>query len=566
MDTAKVRDLLVGLYGHDAGASVFRQLTQLIDDFHVRFLAPHSGGLDQRDTILITYPDQVQQADRHSLAVLTDFCRTYLREGITGVHLLPFYPWTSDDGFSVVDYRRVDPRYGDWDDIHRLGLQFKLMFDAVINHASVQSSWFQAMLAGDERYREYFILPHENDDLSQVVRPRALPLLTEFQTPSGIQKVWTTFSADQVDLNYSNPALLLEIIDILLFYVEQGADFIRLDAIAYLWKEPGTTCISLPQTHIVIQLFRLVLDEVAPHVRLITETNVPHIENISYFGNGKNEAHLVYNFSLPPLVLHAFQTGTAETLSSWAEHLALPDGATFFNFLASHDGIGLNPVRGILPEEEIDEIVERIKSHGGLVSLKDQADGTQRPYELNINYFDALNDPYAAEPIETQVDRFVTAHAILLAMRGLPAIYFHSLVGSRSWRDGALASGHNRTINRQKFQISELEGLLSDPNTLPAQVFAHLMRLLKIRAEHPAFDPYASQQVLNARPEVFSLLRTSSDGKEQILCLHNVSNLEHNLIRVDNWTYDLLGKKQLNTDAPITIKPYQTMWLIEPKD
>jgi len=363
MDTFKVRELLVGLYGHDAGASVLQRLTQLIDDFHTRFSATRSEGIDQRDTILIAYPDQVQQAGRPSLAVLADFCRAYLREGITGVHILPFYPWTSDDGFSVVDYRRIDSHYGDWENIHQLGQEFKLMFDAVINHVSIQSAWFRSLLAGDVYYRDYFILPGGEADLSQVVRPRALPLLTEFQTSSGIRKVWTTFSADQVDLNYANPNLLLEIAEILLFYVSQGADFIRLDAIAYLWKETGTSCISLPQTHAIIQLFRLVLDEVAPYVMLITETNVPHAENISYFGNGRNEAHMVYNFSLPPLVLYAFQTGTAKTLSRWAESLVLPEGATFFNFLASHDGIGLNPLRDILPEEQIDEIVERIKNH-----------------------------------------------------------------------------------------------------------------------------------------------------------------------------------------------------------
>ena len=342
------------------------------------------------------------------------------------------------------------------------------------------------MLAGNQRYQEYFILPAQSDDLSQVVRPRALPLLTEFEAANGVARVWTTFSADQVDLNYSNPQVLLEILDVLLFYISQGADFIRLDAIAYLWKEQGTTCINLPQTHAIIQLFRAILDQVAPHVMLITETNVPHAENISYFGDGKNEAHLVYNFSLPPLVLHAFQTGSAETLSQWAASLDLPAGATFFNFLASHDGIGLNPLRGILPEEQIDSLVERIRTHGGLVSLKDMPDGRQLPYELNINFFDALNNPYAGEPIETQVGRFVTAHAILLAMRGLPAIYFHSLVGSRSWREGALASGHNRTINRKKLERDDLENLLSDLDTLAARVFDRLSQLLK--------DPTASIQ------------------------------------------------------------------------
>ena len=565
MNTARIRDLLVGLYGHTVGASTLHQLTAILEKHSVRDLTTRTGGLDQRDTILITYPDQVQEEDRPPLAVLAEFCRGHIWDVVSAVHILPFYPWTSDDGFSVADYHKVDPRYGDWEDIELLGRDFRLMFDAVINHASVKSAWFQSFLAGDQKYRDYFIVPSEEDDLSKIVRPRALPLLTAFQTADGQKKVWTTFSADQVDLNYANPEVLLEILDVLLLYVSHGADFIRLDAIAYLWKESGTTSIHLPQTHAIIQLFRAVLDEVAPHVMLITETNVPHKDNISYFGDGSNEAHMVYNFSLPPLVLHAFQTGSAETLLRWADQLELPSrDVTFFNFLASHDGIGLNPLRGILPEEEIEAVVERVRSHGGLVSLKNESDGTQRPYELNINYFDALNDPNTDEPLDTQVDRFVTAHAILLAMRGMPAIYFHSLFGSRSWLEGAQASGHNRTVNRRKFQREELEALLSDPTTLSARVFQRLKQLLKVRQEHTAFHPYGTQQAVSCPPEVFSLLRISPDGKEHVLCLHNTSNRQ---VQWDNpksygrWTHDLLEDRTMGESRSISLNPYQTRWL-----
>jgi sucrose phosphorylase len=311
MDTAKLRNLLIDIYGDDTGTSAFEQLLDTLQQYNVLISLPRTEGLTQRDTILITYPDQVQKVDRHPLAVLSEFCEQYLMDIVTGVHILPFYPWTSDDGFSVVDYRQVDPRYGDWDDIARFDRHFRLMFDAVINHISVSSSWFQSMLVGDVKYREYFVVPKKEDDLSRVVRPRALPLLTSYQTSEGEKKIWTTFSADQVDLNYANPNVLLEILEVLLFYVKHGAEFIRLDAIAYLWKQPGTSSINLPQTHRIIQLVRAVLDEVAPHVMLITETNVPHADNISYFGDGTNEAQMVYNFSLPPLVLHAFQTGSA---------------------------------------------------------------------------------------------------------------------------------------------------------------------------------------------------------------------------------------------------------------
>ncbi|MBM3888201.1 MAG: sugar phosphorylase [Verrucomicrobia bacterium] len=348
--------------------------------------------LTEGDALLITYADQVREPGVAPLQTLAAVAEQYLTGVVSGIHLLPFYPWSSDDGFSVKDYFAVEPSCGSWEDIARLGGRFDLMFDAVFNHMSAQGEWFRRFLAGDPAYRNFFITVEGDPDLSRVIRPRALPLLTEFQTAAGPRKVWTTFSADQVDLSFKNPAVLLRALEALLFYVAKGARFIRLDAIAFLWKEIGTTCLHLPQTHQIIQLMRAVLDEVAPHVLLITETNVPHADNLSYFGDGANEAQLIYNFALPPLVLHAMATGNAEKLTRWARSLALPsDRVTFFNFLASHDGIGLNPARGILSDAEIDGLVALTFKHGGFVSHKNLPDGSQAPYELNINYLDALS-------------------------------------------------------------------------------------------------------------------------------------------------------------------------------
>jgi len=571
MNSAKLRQLWFELYGNDAGASTFERLLQLLDNYNVRNSTRHVGGLNQRDTILITYPDQVQEAGRHPLTVLAEFGTRRFMDIVTGVHILPFYPWTSDDGFSVVDYRAVDPRYGDWDDVRKLGVHFRLMFDAVVNHMSASSAWFQSMLADDPRYRDYFIVPDADDDLTRVVRPRALPLLTPYRTASGEKMFWTTFSADQVDLNYANPSVLLEILDVLRFYVSQGAEFIRLDAIAYLWKEAGTSCIHLPQTHRIIQLFRAVLDEIAPYVMLITETNVPHMDNISYFGDSANEAQMVYNFSLPPLVLHAFHTGSAEVLSHWAGSLGLPSNkVTFFNFLASHDGIGLNPLRGILPETEIEILVRRAQSHGGLVSYKTDVDGSQRPYELNISYFDALNDPNIDEPLDLQVDRFLAAHAILLTMRGVPGIYFHSFVGTRNWLDGVHQSGHNRTINRRKLGMGDLTAALADPNTRQARVLFRLGHLLKIRRRHAAFHPHGSQHVIFLASTVFAVLRVSPDGLDKVLCLQNVSdhdevvNLLHSLPPLGSFSRNLInGQDPVSKSGELILHPYQTVWLAE---
>ena len=541
-----IQDLLLSLYGTTMPADLPERVYRLLEGYRSR-IKPRDGGLSERDSILITYGDQVQSANEMPLQTLKIFCESYLPGVVNGIHILPFYPWTSDDGFSVVDYRQTDPALGSWDDITSMQ-NFRLMFDGVINHISAQSGWFQKFLQDDPRYKDYFIAVEGEPDLSQVVRPRALPLLTSFKAPSGEKKVWTTFSADQIDLNYKNSDVLLEILDILLLYIERGATFIRLDAIAYLWKEPGTTCIHLPKTHTVIQFLRAAINEVAPYVQLITETNVPHPDNISYFGDGTNEAQLVYNFALPPLTLHAFHTGDAQILSDWARTLTLPSQkTTFFNFLASHDGIGLNPARGILTNADIDSLVNKVIEHGGLISYKHNADGTQSPYEMNINYFDALSNPNGNEPLELQVSRFIAAQSIMLSIIGVPGVYFHSLYGSRGWLEGVRQTGRNRTINREKLQFNELKKQLADENSLRSKVFTKYSELLKTRSTSPAFDPHGTQKIMDLHPSVFAAERTSPDGNARVLCLHNVSQKSVSFSMKDG--------------SDIILQPYEILWL-----
>jgi glucosylglycerate phosphorylase len=617
-----IRDHLIALYGEALGSSTFQRVRQQLDErchserseeslarptaspvwprdssSHAlsakrgrawrkhaprNDTAPHARRtLTQHDALFITYGDQLREPGVLPLRTLAEFCDQYLAGVVSGLHVLPFYPSSSDDGFAVIDYTQVDPALGEWADVARLGVHFNLMFDAVINHLSAHSAWFQAFLRDEAPYRDYFIVVAGDPDLSQVVRPRALPLLTTFVTPSGEKRVWTTFSTDQIDLDYHNPDVLAAIIDVLLDYVARGAQFIRLDAIAYLWKEIGTPCIHRPQTHRVIQLLRAVLDEVAPQVTLITETNVPHADNVSYFGDGHNEAQLVYNFALPPLMLHTFQTGDAWALSKWAASaLPLlkshpersnaeskdrfqergPGGVAFFNFLASHDGIGLNPARGLLSDAEIGALVDRGVAHGGLVSYKRNADGSRSPYELNINYFDALSDPNGAEPLDTQIDRFVAAHAIMLALSGVPGLYFHSLFGSRGWPEGVALLGQNRAINRQKCDRAEVKRELCDPQSRRARVFARLKRLLEVRAVSAAFAPHSPQDVLHFQASVMSVLR--GRGDEQVLCLHNVSAQPQGLQLERGWraATDLIAARPLD-DGALTLAPYQVVWL-----
>ena len=538
---------LSNLYGSQTTRLVEPRLRELIERYRNTIVLPLRSDLTEKDAMLITYGDQVLCEGELPLQTLLRFGEQYLSGIISSMHLLPFFPWSSDDGFSVKDYRQVDPALGSWNDVEQLGKRFRMMYDGVINHASVQGEWFQRFLRNETPYRDFFMTVEGDPDLSKVVRPRTLPLITDFSTSIGTRRVWTTFSADQADLDYHNPDVLLEIVDILLGYVQHGAQYLRLDAIAYLWKEVGTTCIHLRQTHLIVQLMRALLEDVAPHVRLITETNVPHQENLSYFGNGYNEAHLIYNFALPPLVLHSFLSGDASTLTDWAAQLKTPSNqTTFFNFLASHDGIGINPVNDILRGKEISALVRSTLAHGGFLSYKRNADGSQSPYEMNINYFDALSDPAGMEPESLQVRRFLTSQAIMLSLRGLPGIYIHSLLGSRNWKEGVALTGKERTINRQKLNLDELEKALHSPGSLRAKVFKGYGKLLVERSKSAAFHPQGAQRILYFGKGIFAVLRISPDGRERMLCLHNVT-----------------GETQ--SAGTHSLPPFATLWVHNPE-
>ncbi|MBN2303887.1 MAG: sugar phosphorylase, partial [Anaerolineae bacterium] len=436
---------------------------------------------------------------------------------------------------------------------------------------SAQSDWFRAYKAGDPAYRDFFITVDPAEDLSMVVRPRNLPLLTEVETAAGPRHVWTTFSTDQIDLNFAHEDVLLRIIEILLFYVSQGMSFIRLDAIAYLWKEIGTSCIHLPQTHAVVKLCRDVLDIVAPQVAVITETNVPHAENVSYFGSGTDEAQLVYQFTLPPLILHSIATGDASILSEWAAGIQpVSDQAMFFNFTASHDGIGVRPVEGILTPEQVEVLCQRVKAHGGDVSYKANPDGSRSPYELNISYFDALSDPNGGESLDVQVRRFLVSQAIQIAFMGMPGIYIHSLLGSRNWHEGVQQTGRARSINREKLDARAVEAALNDPGSLRQRVFTAYRDLIAKRIREKAFHPNGPQTVLRLHPALFVLLRESPDGGESILAIHNVA---HRAVQVDLSAvplggiaryHDLVSGTEIPANSSLKVAPYQVLWLKAP--
>ena len=565
----RMRNRLNRLYGPQEVECLLERMVALIGRYGVGFegYSRATERWNETSSVLITYGDMVQNGDEPPLRVLKRFADQYLAGAIDTIHILPFSPYSSDDGFSVIDYRAVDPNLGSWNDIQALGSNFRLMFDLVLNHVSRESKWFVDYVANIAPYRDFFIAVDPGADLSEVVRPRNLPLLTPVHTRHGDVHLWTTFSDDQIDLDFSNPDVLFEFLDILMLYIANGATIVRLDAIAYLWKQIGTNCIHLAQTHEVVKLMRDLLDMVAPEVVLLTETNVPHEENISYFGDG-DEAHMVYQFSLPPLLLHGLMNGDASYLTQWASSLGeLPGHCTYFNFTASHDGIGVRPLQGIIPDEELDKLAARVKELGGHVSSKANSDGSESPYELNITYFDALGD----DP-ETVTDlhlaRFLCSQTVAMELRGVPAVYFHSLTATRNNHAGVEETGRARTINRKKWQEDELETILADARSPTARIVKEYLRRLQLRSQHKAFHPDAAQNIIDMGAEVFVVERERAGAR--VVCISNFTD-QYMELRIDGHLSEinkadacsdiLTGLRYMGESKLIALDAYQTVWL-----
>jgi sucrose phosphorylase len=527
---------------------------------------------DQRDAVVITYGDSVITEGEPPLQTLKRFLDQLVVGCLSGVHILPFYPWSSDDGFAVLDYSSVNESLGDWGDIDKLGWDYHLMVDLVINHCSSRSLWFENFLKGRDPGRDYFFTASPEDDLSEVVRPRTSPLLKEVETSDGTKHVWCTFSHDQVDLDFRNPEVLKQFVSIIRHYLDHGVRIFRLDAVAFLWKIPGTSSLNLEETHEIVRLLRTLVEHAREDALLITETNIPNRENLSYFGNA-NEAHCVYNFSLPPLLVNTLITGDCSYLKQWM--MSMPpaqNGTAYFNFIASHDGIGLRPAEGLLSDQEIKTLVATMQHFGGNVSYRALEGNKRKPYEINISLYDALQGTTAG-PDTWGLERFVCAHAIMLGLEGIPGIYIHSLVGTRNDYERVENSGHYRAINRHQWDYETLMSLMRQPDSTHSKVFTSITALLRVRRLQSAFHPNATQFTLHLGPALFGFWRQSMDRRQSIFCISNISCQTQslalqavNLIETEEWQDLISGQQLVSRDDVLELQPYQTVWITNAPD
>ncbi|WP_171101988.1 alpha-amylase family glycosyl hydrolase [Ruegeria sp. HKCCD7255] len=568
---ARLKSLLGQVYPDQNAAELGAQVVDAFwpDTAHPRKRGrvPSNNLWSEKDALVITYGNSILDGAHKPLDLLHDFLLRRLKGVVNGVHILPFFPFTSDDGFAVTDFQSVNPQLGDWADINRIGGDFHLMSDLVLNHVSSQGTWFNAYRQGQSPYDAFFFEASPDDDLSDVVRPRTTPLLQEVETANGPKHVWCTFSHDQIDLDFSNPEVLLEFLRIIRLHVDNGVRIIRLDAVAFLWKEVGTPSIHLPQTHAIVKLMRLLCDYATETIILLTETNVPKTENLSYFGN-RDEAHAIYNFPLPPLILHAVMSGSAAYLRRWQSGMPPAQmGCAYLNFTASHDGIGMRPAEGILPAEEQARMIDTIKEVGGLVSMRALPDGREAPYEINTTYYEATAQTFAGKD-DHHFDRFVCSQTIPMSLEGIPAFYIHSLLAAPNDHEQVERRGMKRGINRHRWDYPTLNALLDDPSTPQARVLKALSDRLRIRTRQPAFHPNATQFTIPLEDRVFGVWRQSLDRYQSIFALHNVSDqtvevphLSMNLIDDEAWVDLLSGDVvDMSTDT-VTLAPYQCRWI-----
>jgi len=575
---SNMKDRFEKLYGAEQADALMNSTLDLMSKHQPAidtYNAKYDKSWSEKDALLITYGDMVQEEGKTPLKAQHEFMKDYMGQTLPGIHLLPFYPYSSDGGFSVIDYREVGEHCGDWSDVEAMAEDYKMAFDLVLNHCSAESPWFKNFLAGTGHGHDFFQTESPETDLSQVTRPRATPLLTPFETASGTQHVWTTFSADQVDLDWQNTDVLLEFIDIYLFYLAKGCRVVRMDAVGFMWKIIGTTCMHLPEVHELVKLFRDITDAVAEGAIVLTETNVPHKENISYFGDG-DEAQMVYQFPLPPLLLFCLLKGDTTYIHQWASNLEpLAEGCTFFNYTSSHDGVGVRQLSDFTTDEELYWLADQVKARGGEVNYRSMPDGSERPYELTGTYYSHMSEPgEAADAKETGMKRFLCAEAVRFAMQGIPGVYFHCLVGCESWQEGYQATDHKRDLNRRKWQRSELDAMLADSDSHHAQVFAAMKSMIDTRSQQPAFHPDASQRILDLGPSAFGIVRDASNiaqnGEEsqKIVCLYNFTNAPITLDvsgemrgQSSNEASDLLSGAQMAAEG-VQLQPYQAVWIV----
>ena len=539
------------------------QIFQIIKNFNKKN-PKQKKNISEKTTLVICYGDSVYSEKKKSIKVFQNFFQKRLKSYFNTIHFLPFYPSSSDSGFAVKDHFKVENKLGGWLDIKNISKSNDVMADMVINHSSARGLWFKNFLKNKEPGKDFFLTVDSKFNISKVVRPRDHKLLKKIKIFKRTEYLWRTFSPDQIDLNFKNPSVLIQFINVMIHLINNGVTIFRLDAIAYLWKENRTKCINLKQTHQIIKLLRIVINLLNIQTTIITETNLPEKENLSYFGRN-DEANWIYNFSLPPLLIHAFLFENSSYLNKWSENLPnTKSGNSYLNFIASHDGIGIRPTEGLFNEKTLKNFLKRLKKNGSKFSYRKIQNKSKKVYEANITIYDALKKSDYDKKGEFYLERYVSAHAIMVSFEGIPAIYFNSLFGTSNDEAKFIITGNNRDVNRYKWNLKNITNKLKNNKSKQSIFYNKICSLLNIRKKQKAFHPNALRLNLDFGKKIYGFKRISKDKKQTIICITNLSsNIQKIKINLKNQKVrNLINPKiPIENKKFLILKPFETVWL-----
>ncbi len=574
LDRLKLYKLLETIYSNNTTEEIkfiSNQLLQILDNFSEKSANEEISNrerLDESHSVLITYADSIYKNGEATLITLGELLINHFGSLSKVVHILPFLKSTSDGGFAVSSYDSLEEKFGSWDDLKNISKHHVLMADLVLNHVSSSHPWVQQFIKSQEPGISNVFSPEQNLDWSSVVRPRSSSLFSQINTQDGPKQVWTTFGPDQIDLNWHNPKMTLEFLNLIIKYLSNGIKWFRLDAVGFIWKESGTTCLHLPKAHSLVKVLRILLNNLLEDGVLITETNVPQKENLSYL-IPEDEAHMAYNFPLPPLLLEAIITSRADILNSWIyDWPKLPDDTTLFNFTASHDGVGLRALEGLMNDQRIKDLLINCEKRGGLVSHRRLSNGDDKPYELNISWWSAMEDS-SRDSNRYQFERFVLTQLLVMALKGVPAFYLPALLASENDIKSFSMTGQRRDLNREKFKLDTLLSVLNNPESNANKNLKYLRKAMNVRSESKQFHPCSEMKCLSkGRSDIVVIKR--GKGPNSIFAIHNMTENKINYQLNDNDLpqiqendfnmQDYLTSNKYNWKN-ISLNPFQVIWL-----
>lgn len=545
----------------------------------------------------------------NNLKDLKDKAAYFQELGVNLVHIMPVLQCptgSSDGGYAVSNYRQIDDRIGDLDDLREVAGEFKkreilLVMDVVVNHTSVEHAWAQKARQGDEKYQDYYHIfdTREVPDMFEQSMPEIFPETDpgNFTWDESMQKwVMTVFHHYQWDLNYRNPSVFIEMLDIILFWANQGVDIVRLDAVAFLWKKMGTTCQNEREAHLILQLMKDCCQVTAPGLLFIAEAIVAPSEVIKYFGEDAivaKECEIAYNATFMALLWDAVATKNCKLLRRGLR--SLPDKlerATWLNYVRSHDDIGFGfddqdiKNAGYEPYHHRRFLIDYFTGQfndstaNGLPFAYNKRTGDARicgSLASLVGLETAMKNGDEGQ-IKLAIRHILLLHSLILSFGGIPLLYYGDEIGvinDNGYRNDQAKAHDNRWMHRPKINWDKAE-FRHQHGTVEHTIFSELAKMIAVRKETAAFADFNNRELLDLDNEhLFAFIRFNHEyTSDRVIVVANLDGKPHKLglDALFKWglsahgtplTDILTGRSPTRYQNELVFQPFQFYWLSE---